>query len=158
MDFIHSTDEEKVVFMVRKKDGDWLQNYSDLDNKKVAMVNGYTYFPRLNTDTELNKKLVMSATQMPKILLAGRVDTFVSYKGVGKNILSRYPDIIQASYTEGNIKMSFVVVSKKSPLQQRLDQLKVVVQDMVNDGFVDAKVEQHLPGAISPFAKSSNLN
>lgn len=54
--------------------------------------------------------------------------------------------------------MSFVVVSNKSPLQQRLKQLKVVVHYRVDYGFVEAKVKQYLLGAISPFAKSTNLN
>jgi polar amino acid transport system substrate-binding protein len=157
MEFIQSSKVNQIVFLIRKKDGDWLHNYSDLANKTLGVVDGADYFPKLNTDNKLNKQLVINPTQLPKILLAGRVDAFVAYKATARDILLAFPDIAQASYNVGDITMGFLAISKESPLRQRLDELNRIIVSMIDDGYYDKKIEQYLPGVILPFSKRSSL-
>ena len=157
IDLIHSSNIDKVVFMIRKEDGDWLRDYTDLENKTVGLLEGYSYFPKLNSDSEINKQLVMNPEQLPKVLLGGRVDTFVTYQSKENDVLMGYPDIIKASYDVGHFEMGFIIISKKSLLYQRLGELKRIAFSMLDDGYVKAKIKKHIPNVISPFSKNPVL-
>ena len=156
MDFIHSSKNEKVVFMIRRKDGNWLRNFSDLKTKTLGMINGYNYPSQLHADIDIHKLLVMKPKQLPKILLAGRVNAFVTFQGHAHTIAVAYPDIVTASYDIEHFDMSFIVINKASSLYQRLDEVKRVSLNMIGDGYFDMKLEEYLPGAISPFPKNAN--
>lgn len=157
MDLIHSSNIDNVVFMVRKKDGDWLLDYTDLENKKVGLLEGYSYFPTLNGDSGINKFIVMSSTQLPKVLLGGRVDVFVTHQSKANDILLSYPDIVKASYNVSDFEMGFIIISKESPLHHRLGELKRIAFSMLNDGYVEEKIKKHIPNVISPFSKNPIL-
>ena len=157
-DFIHPSGGDKVVFLIRKEDGSWLNDYSDLKNKTLGVINGYNYFPKLNRDTSLHKQIVMNPKQLPKILLARRVDSFVTYKARADKILLEFPDFAEASYSVNHIEMGFLAVSKESPLHHRLEELERVVLNMIDDGYYHKKMDEHIPGVKSQFSKSPNLN
>ena len=157
MDFIHSTSTDSVVFMVRKEDGDWLRDYSDLEDKKVGLLGGYSYFPKLNTDNDIDKLVVLNQAQLPKILLRGRVDSFVTYNSIVGNILLGYPDLAKASFSVDHFELGFITISKESPLHHRLDELESIVLSMIDDGYIDLKAEEYLPGVILPFVNNTLL-
>ena len=158
VDFIIPSNGADVVFLVRKSEGDWLRSYSDFNNKTLGMVDGYDYISTLDTATDINKQFVVDATKLPKMLLSGRVDAFLSNQGRARNILLDYPSIVKATYRESHFQRHFIGISKESPLYNQRDQVKHTIVGMIDDGYVDTILEQQLPGFISPFPKSPNLN
>ena len=158
MNYILTTNDEEIIFLTRKNDGDWLRQLSDLENKTIAVVDGIQYFEKLSADSKINKKTVLNQKQLPNILMSGRVDAFPTYKGLAVNILAAYPDIAKASYGIKNHKMSFLIVSKKSLLQKRIKELNRISQGMFEDGYLDMKLKEHIPGVTSPFSKTSDRN
>jgi polar amino acid transport system substrate-binding protein len=157
MDFLHPSDVSDVVFMVRKEDGDWVHSLLDLQDKKLGLVNGYRYFPELHADTSINKESVVNPTQLPKMLMAQHIDAFVTFEGIANRSMFDYPNIMIASYRVSHFLTSFIVISKASPLHQRLGEVERVIVAMIDDGFVETTLEQYIPGMKSPFSKNPNL-
>ena len=157
MDFlIPSNDDINVVFLTRKSDR--LRDYTGLEDKILGIVTGYAHFKKLDADSEINKLFVMSWEQLPKVLMAGRADSIITYEGIADVMLLDYPDIVKSSYYVSQIPMAFLVVSKKSPYHDRLDELKLIAQGMLNDGYVEAIMDEYMPGVSLPFPKSAILN
>jgi polar amino acid transport system substrate-binding protein len=155
---IPSNNNVQVVFLTRKADGDWLRDYTDLESKTLGLVSGYSHFKKIDADSEINKLFVISWEQLPKVLLGGRVDSIITYDGMANTLLLNYPSIVKAPYYVDHIPVAFLVVSKKSPLHHRLDELTLIAQGMLDDGYVNTMMDEYIPGILLPFPKKPTLN
>ena len=141
----------KVIFMLPSGRGHTIQSYDDLLGKRLGVVRGYAYFSKLDSDTRINREVVVAPQQLPKLLKAGRIDAFASYGHLEQDILARYPGFESAPFSGRYGELGFLAVSKKSPLQERLPELNKAVLEMIKDGTLDAILDMYLPGERLPY-------
>ncbi len=78
MDFSASyRNEESFGFYVRRDSGVQVKQLSDLRNKRVGIIQGYTYFPAFDKDTAIYKEPSLNEEILFKRLQKGQVDAVV---------------------------------------------------------------------------------
>jgi hypothetical protein len=133
MDFIFVSDElSKIIFYIRKSDGDWLNRYSDLQGETIGVMSGLGYFERFDLDDSVKKLTVNKTKQLPKILEASRVKAYVTYAGLADSNADD-TTIVKAPYFH-SVKMAILGIHKNSPIQSYRFLLEDTVNSIVDDG------------------------
>ena len=139
-----------IVFYTRKSDGNWLNNYSDLQGKKIGVTIGFSYFDKFDHDDSVIKVRINNQKQLAKLLSAGRVDAYITYSGVIEDI--KYPKIVEASYSHP-VRISVMAISKGSELQVHRPLLEEAIKGIISDGTMDKLTKIHLLDHKKPDAK-----
>ncbi len=150
LNFIQVWPNTRVIpFFVREEDQQQLKSYEDLADMRIGVVNGYAYFPRFDKDAQLNKIQVSSEQQLARMLLAGRIDTYIAFEDrpqLSRQQLSKQQpsnqqqltqpsrNIIKADYSEKVSSSALIAVSKFSPLSNELAAIEKEIITMVTDG------------------------
>ncbi len=133
----------KMPFYVRTGEEQILSQYEDFYDLAVGVVSGYAYFDPFDLDTKINKHIVNSETQLPKLLLANRIDAFNSYL---PDILKTYPEISRATYQPNQPSIALVSVSRQSPHFEYLtNYLPLVIKQLLSDGQLEEICKTHGP-------------
>jgi hypothetical protein len=133
MDFIFVSDElSKIIFYIRKSDGDWLNRYSDLQGETVGVMSDLAYFDRFDLDDSVKKLSVNKTKQLPKILEASRVKAYVTYAGLADSNEDN-ATIVKAPYFH-SVKMAILGIYKNSPMQSQRLLLEDTVNSIMDDG------------------------
>ena len=156
IDFLFVTEGfSKIVFYTRKDDGDWFNDYSDLQGKTVGTNVGFSYFDKFDLDDSVKKLKVNDSKQLPKMLAAGRLDAYVTYDGLMDVDVSVYPELTKASYLY-DVTMSFLAISKQSPLQPHRPLLVDTIKGIIGDGTMEKFSNKYMPGFKLPFTSKDD--
>ncbi len=133
------SDTIRIGFFTLREKAYSLRQYEDLRDMVIGVSNGVAYAPQFDADTSLTKYAVRSVHQNVDKLLKGRIDVFINEESTARYIL-------QKRHLESRITMApfcfekdirpHVVVSKRSPLAGRFEELSGHVGDMVREGFI----------------------
>ena len=151
LDFIQVwPNTRSIPFYVRQGEQSRLQRYEDLHQLRVGVVNGYVYFPRFDKDPAIEKITVIKETQLARMLLANRIDTYIAYDAVSPD---DNPDqsIVRAPYAQPFKNSAFLAISKKSPLSQQLDLIEQTVIEMMADGTIETLWRLEFPDQNFPY-------
>lgn len=127
-------------FFVRKGEGHRLQKYEDLYSLQVGVRIGSKYFSRFDKDSKLDKFSAASDEGRFKMLVSNRVDAVIHTDVYGLYLLHnlRLQDKVEiAPYKYIKHNPVYMVISRKSKLFERKDDLEKVFQIMVKSGEID---------------------
>jgi len=127
----------KIPFFVLKGQEHRLQRYEDLFQLRVGVVNGYAYFKTFDNDSRIHKSIVLRESQLPKMLMAGRIDTYIGFNQRQDRLLKRYPQLTTAPFAHGFSDTALLAISKKSPLAEHLEELEEAALSIIKDGTID---------------------
>jgi len=114
-----------------------LQTYEDLYNLRVGIQNGTRYFPRFDHDPRIAKVMANSFELNLRMLLAKRIDVVVNTEATGDfeiRKLGLWDSVVKASYIYRKKQDVYMVLSKKSPLADRLDEFNSVLAALIREG------------------------
>ncbi len=134
------------VFVVAKGQHSSIQRYEDLYGLRIGTHQGFKYFPRFDEDTRLKKQVVGGHKQNIGKLLRGRIDAFISPVILAIQTIndSGAGDKFElADYRHRQEDPVYIVLSKKSPLYERLDEIEPLIQEMITSGEVLTIIEQY---------------
>ncbi|RED49751.1 substrate-binding periplasmic protein [Aestuariispira insulae] len=135
-----------VVFHVRKGEGERLTRYEDLRGLRIGAVAKSHYFDPFNHDENLIKIEVPEEKQLPAMLAAGRIDTYVGTNpNASYDVLTRgFKDRLElAPYQpEADVPVYFAI-SRKSPLISRIDELNQVIISLHEEGVIEEIVAKY---------------
>jgi len=129
---------EIIAFYFLKGKGSDVKKYSDLKALTIAVGTGSKYFALFDSDATLDKYLVSSTKQRYKMLLAGRIDTFIGdanrydarlNHSVFKDEFEKAPYRVHA----GN---DYFAISKKSPYAKDRFKFGEVLKQLIDSGTV----------------------
>ena len=133
------------AFYVLKGKEDTITRYEDLRPLAVGTQLGGQYFPRFDMDANIKKSEVKDTEFNVRMLLAGRIDTFITTEAAGDYRLAQLgltDCITKARYLYSEQPDVYMALSKKSPLSARLTEFNKVMQDLVEHGeFERLKIE-----------------
>ncbi len=132
-----------IPFYVRKGEEHRLQNYEDLHQLHVGIVNGYAYFSRFDNDPDIRKSQVMREQQLPKMLQAGRIDAYIAFDIKQQELLKLYPNISPAPFNHAFSDTALLAIGHKSPYVKLIPQLEQTALELIHDGTMDKLWQKH---------------
>lgn len=134
-----------VRFYLSKDSPLVIENYDDLKQLSIGVLTGATYFERFDKDFTLNKTQVTSHTQLIKMLLSKRLETFIggelSFKNrVDKEVYEN--EMKMAPYIYNKTNGSYIVISKKSPLNEEVSQFSQALDELIANGDIHAVLDK----------------
>lgn len=129
-----------TVFYVRRDSSKNLIAYSDLQQMSVGTASGMKYFPRFDQDSKIDKQVVNLQSQLPKMLISYRIDTFLGdetvldylvIKAGLENRLQKAPFRVQNTGKGG-----YIALSKKSRFMKRQKEFSYHLKAMLDDGTI----------------------
>ena len=135
------------AFYVLKGKEDSITEYEDLRPLVVGTQLGGKYFPRFDNDAGIRKAEVKDTEFNIRMLLAGRIDTFITTEVVGDYRLARLgmtDRIAKARYVYCKQQDVHMILSRKSPLAPRLAEFNTVIRDLVEHGEFERIEERFL--------------
>ena len=127
----------KIPFYMLKGQTHRLQSYEDLHNLRIGVVNGYAYFTRFDHDSQIRKSAVLKESQLPKMLIAGRIDAYIGFSVSRDLLMQQYPQLAVAPFAQGFTDTALLAISQKSPLANRADELEAAALSLIKDGTLD---------------------
>lgn len=132
-----------IPFYVRKGEEHRLQNYEDLHQLHVGIVNGYAYFSRFDNDSDIRKSRVMREQQLPKMLQAGRIDAYIAFDIKQQELQQDYPNITPAPFNHAFSDTALLAIGHKSPYVKLMPQLEQTALEMIHEGTMDKLWQKH---------------
>jgi polar amino acid transport system substrate-binding protein len=114
-----------------------LKEYNDMHHLKIGTQLGGKYFPRFDADKEIEKVVVKTTELNIKMLLAKRIDAFITTEAAGDYRLAQSGmtnTISKARYIYHKQQDVFMILSKRSPHTRRLAEFNSVMRDLVESG------------------------
>ncbi len=143
-----SYSEVTPVFYYNRTHPVQIEHYIDLRHLTVGAVVDSRYFEPFDSDTSLDKFEAGSEIILLRMLSAKRLDAIVGSDSnadfeIRKNHME---DVIaKAPYRSGHRNEIHMAVSRKSPLMTRTEQIAEIMQDLLDEGFIDRLHEQYWP-------------
>ena len=137
----YKTYSNKAFFVLNGKEAT-IKRHADLRSLNVGTQLGVKYYPEFDDDTAIKKVPVKDPVLNAKMLLAGRIDTYIFTESSGDYQLA------QLGYTKRISKAQFgyrkkqdvyFALSKRSRYAGRLDEFNVLMRELV-----DAKVHDRI--------------
>lgn len=142
-----------IIFIVHSEKAQEITEYTDLYGLRLGVVTGYKYFRQMDEDNLLNLTSVISPLQLPKMLMADRIDAYITYIPFLASTLVKYPNFAAAKYTQKYNDLAFIAISKSSPLLSRSSEINAIALELIKDGTFDEIMERHLPNEPKPYPK-----
>lgn len=143
-----SYSEVTPVFYYNRDNPVEIADYIDLRHLTVGAVVDSRYFEPFDSDTSLDKFEAGSEIILLRMLSAKRLDAIVGSDSnadfeIRKNHME---DVIaKAPYRSGHRNEIHMAISRKSPLMTRTEQIAEIMQDLLDEGFIDRLHEQYWP-------------
>lgn len=143
-----SYSEVTPVFYYNRNNPVKIADYIDLRHLTVGAVVDSRYFEPFDSDTSLDKFEAGSEIILLRMLSAKRLDAIVGSDSnadfeIRKNHME---DVIaKAPYRSGHRNEIHMAISRKSPLMTRTEQIAEIMQDLLDEGFIDRLHEQYWP-------------
>lgn len=150
-----------IPFYVRQGEQSQLTTYEDLHSLRIGVVNGYFYFKRFDNDTAIVKSIVLKESQLPKMLMAGRIDAYIGFNLSTATLQQQYPHLVRANYSHKFSETALLAISKHSELAKHLPELKAASLEIIQDGTIDRLWAHHFNGEVMPYPpnlKPQNLH
>jgi len=96
-----------------------IEKFEDLDQLLVGVLRGGVYYEKFDKSNAIKKVSVTSRDQLVKMLLKGRIDTFLEREETISPLLSReeyQQKITLAQYQYNKTVASYIAISKKSKI------------------------------------------
>jgi len=116
-----------------------IDKYEDLQTLSVGLLRGGTYFDKFDHDSNINKVELTSRMQLVKMLLRGRIDTFLEREESVKPLVS--PKIYRqqlklANYKYDKTVKGYIGVSKNAPISNYVEILSKNLQVFMTNGTI----------------------
>ena len=137
---------DKAFYLLRGR-GRLLQIYEDLHALRVGTQNGTRYFPAFDHDPKIKKVATHSFELNLRMLLAKRIDAVVNTEVAGDyeiRKLGLQDSVVKAPYIYREKQDVYMVLSKKSPLADRLDEFNSVLADLIREGAFQRIVTRYI--------------
>ncbi len=135
------------VFWVRRGEADQIQRYEDLQDLRVGVVAGSTYFSHFDSDAHILRDIAQSNDANLQKLLLGRVDTVLMPEDQALVLIRKLRiegQVEGAKYRVRDPSPRFVGLSRASPAAMALlPQLEAAMQAMRRDGTLAALYDKH---------------
>jgi len=135
----YKTGSDKAFFVLKGSEG-LLSSHEDLHALEVGTQLGTKYYPQFDNDAAISVRAVKEIDLNIKMLLAGRIDTFIITETVGDYHVARRKlghRIAKAKFAYRKQIEVHMAVSKKSRFAARLDEFNRVMQDLLDQGEFD---------------------
>jgi len=118
-----------------------IKHSADLNDLSIGVLRGYTYFDDFDDNRHLNKIAVTTHTQLIKMLLNKRLDTFIEREEsiiplVDSETYKTKLKLAEYKYDES--VNSYIGISKKSSLYQDLGPISKKLTDLLDNGAIDS--------------------
>ena len=127
--------ENKVFYLSPKTKT--IQNYKDLINKRIGIMNKAVYFDPFDSDTTLNKIKIPAYINGLKMLMAERLDAVIMPESLGDYQIKALSLPIKKSEYSIIGRPSYIALSKKSTLVKHATQLNDMLSALKADGSFD---------------------
>lgn len=140
--------EVTPVFYYNRTNPVRIEDYDDLRQITVGAVVDSRYFEPFDSDPTLDKFEAGSEVILLRMLAAERLDAIVGSDSnadfeIRRNHLEYL--ITKAPFRSGHKNEIHMAVSRKSPLMARTEQISQIMQDLLDEGFIDQLHEQYWP-------------
>ena len=144
--------ELSSAFFVRTNEKHKLNRYQDLTSFNIAVTSKVSYFDDFDHDNALAKVVVDSLQQKVKLLVNGRVDTFIHNRDSTEAILKALGltgKVALANYQPSDKRQYFFAIGQDSRLLPHLRQLIQVVKQGTENGVFKNIRRQHYQTLVS---------
>ncbi|MGE4421351.1 MAG: substrate-binding periplasmic protein [Pseudodesulfovibrio sp.] len=127
---------DKAFYLLRGRSR-LLQTYEDLHGLRVGTQIGTRYFPEFDHDLKIDKIAAHSFELNLRMLVANRIDAVVNTEVAGDyeiRKLGLQDAVVKAPYIYREKQNVYMVLSRKSPLADRLDEFNAVMADLLREG------------------------
>lgn len=117
-----------------------INRYADLQQLNIGVLRGSSYFEPFDHDNSLHKTEVTTTTQLVKMLVKNRIDTFVEREESLSKLSSyqQHKDKLKTANFRIKLAMAtFVAISKKSPIFKKKRILEHNLQKFLTSGEID---------------------
>ncbi len=135
------------AFYVSKGNRNLIKRYEDLHHLDIGVVGGSKHFQRFDDDINITKQIAINESQLLRMLNKKRFDAFIGNEIVMDYLLKKSPfkhDIEKAIYKYDTPQNIYIALSKKSKLIGDIDDFNKVINDMINNGDIQAIVNKYL--------------
>lgn len=125
------------AFYVRKGNEHTITKHEDLHGLIIGTQLGGKYYPSFDADIAIEKAVVTDTELNAKMLLAGRIDAFITTEAVGDYRLNRgglTNRIAKAHYVYNKQQNVHIVLSRLSLFTPRLDEFNHVLSELIAEG------------------------
>ncbi|WP_165610761.1 substrate-binding periplasmic protein [Pseudodesulfovibrio hydrargyri] len=127
---------DKAFYLLRGR-SHLLRTYDDLHGLRVGTQIGTKYFPQFDNDAKIAKVATHSFELSLRMLVANRIDVAVNTEAAGDYEIRKFGlqgSVAKAPYIYRERQDVYMVLSRKSPLADRLDEFNSVLADLVREG------------------------
>lgn len=132
----------KKIFYVHP-DSPPITKYEDLQGKKIAVHRGKVYFDRFDNDTSLKKEEVNSYLQAITKVVKKRNEVVIMPELEGDYLLKEQGIQLKKSPFIIEGKISYITISKKSPVLQLQKKIEEAMEQIKLDGTMDMILERY---------------
>lgn len=117
----------------------------DLNNISIGVLRGVTYYDEFDDNNDLKKISVTNLSQLIKMLLSNRIDTFIEREEsiiplVDNEVYQQKIKLAQYQYDKS--VSSYIGISKKSPLHKDIDIISKKLAHLLDSGAIDSIINQ----------------
>ena len=138
-------DAHDTVFYVKRGRKDIIKTYDDLYKLSVGVTKKISYGEKFDNDKNIDKEVVSLQTQLPKMLMSGRIDAFLGDETVMDYL------VITAGFYDAFEKTNFRIkhagdggyfaIARSSPFASRINEFNSALQAMINDGTIEKIID-----------------
>lgn len=156
-----TVDRNTLMVYLRKGEEDRVKTFRDLEGMTVGTILGLSYGNAFKSNQKIIKYEVGQSSQLSKMLLAGRIDAFVTFRSGGEE-LEQYPSIsrVEVAYRQGGFAIA--LVSKSSSYYQELTNiLPSLFDEWIETGDFEKSCDEidfKCPASFSNIEKSTSLD
>ena len=136
----YAIQHQPLRFFTLKEKKLTINHLRDLDNLLVGTLRGSAYFPLFDDNKKIEKVKLTSRKQLVKMLLKGRIDTFLDREESVLPLLTteEYQDqLVMADYQYDKPTKGYIVLSKKSKARVHAKKLSQVLTKAIEEGTLD---------------------
>ncbi len=142
----YKTKTNKALYVLKGNEN-LITEYEDMYSLRIGTQLGGKYFPRFDTDENIDKSSVKSFKLNIKMLLAGRIDAFITTEAAGDYRLAQSGltgSITKAQYVFQEEQDVCMVLSKRSPYASRLAEFNTVMRELVEGGMFEQIKKEYI--------------
>lgn len=142
--------EEKLLVYVRKGAALKFEQVSDLHDKRVGVIRGWSYTEAFDEALKSGRILATESSSDEanfRMLASGRLDAVIAIEVAGQRIIQQLQlSNMQALEPPLSINPTYLVFAKKAQQQVLLQRFDQSLQEMREDGSLDELVRQAIGG------------
>lgn len=131
--------ENNICFYQKSDQQININNFEDLHQITVGVVNQVSYFEKFDLDERINKFNATTDEALFRLLKADKIDTFIMACVAGDILIKNAGfegEFKHANYINHVATPVYIAVSKKSPLLARIDDISQALRNMVDEGEI----------------------